>query len=168
MKKVINVILFVLTGYFLQGQTLAPVVIASSGAEQTAGGFTLSSTVGEIAVTTLQNNNYLTQGFHQWPKILLSVQNDYSNSIDVNVFPNPFSEYIYVSFTDNGMNRKCQVFIYNMYGQQLGIENSNKEFGSNETIKLDLEKLAKGAYFIRVVDSYDMNIYSDFKVIKIR
>ncbi|MCB0810769.1 MAG: hypothetical protein KDB96_15940, partial [Flavobacteriales bacterium] len=50
----------------LSAQSLSPTVIASAGGTGTAGGVTLSWTVGETAVQTLDNGtNILTQGFHQ-------------------------------------------------------------------------------------------------------
>ena len=50
----------------LAAQSLSPTVIASAGGTGTAGGVTLSWTVGETAVRTLDNGtNILTQGFHQ-------------------------------------------------------------------------------------------------------
>lgn len=47
-------------------QSISPSVIASSGGSGTVGGVTVDWTVGEVAVTTLDNGtNILTQGFHQ-------------------------------------------------------------------------------------------------------
>jgi gliding motility-associated-like protein len=56
---------------FAQTDTLAPMVISSSGNDVTVGGVELSYTVGEAVITTLQfpaagpAAMYLTQGFHQ-------------------------------------------------------------------------------------------------------
>ncbi|MBZ0207360.1 MAG: hypothetical protein K8H89_13645, partial [Flavobacteriales bacterium] len=50
----------------LNAQSISPSVIGSAGSSGTVGGTTVSWTVGETAVTTLDNgSNILTQGFHQ-------------------------------------------------------------------------------------------------------
>ena len=59
----------------LFAQTLGPKVIASAGGSSTNGGVSLSWTVGETAVSTLQNGTLiLTQG-EQQPYILLKILN---------------------------------------------------------------------------------------------
>ena len=58
----------------LCAQSLSPTVIASAGGTGTAGGVTLSWTVGETAVQTLDNGtNILTQGFHQADPVKLKL-----------------------------------------------------------------------------------------------
>ncbi|UCG28339.1 MAG: hypothetical protein JSV24_02975, partial [Bacteroidales bacterium] len=50
----------------LYAQQLSPTVVSSGGSYSSAGGYSISATIGEIAVTTLQSGNYtLTQGFQQ-------------------------------------------------------------------------------------------------------
>ncbi|MCB0794117.1 MAG: hemagglutinin protein [Flavobacteriales bacterium] len=62
----------------LIAQSLSPTVIASTGGSGTVGGVSVDWTVGEVAVTTLDNGtNRLTQGFHQGDplKLRLNVRN---------------------------------------------------------------------------------------------
>ena len=54
-----------------QAQSLSPVVIAVLGGYSTAGGFSLSWTLGETATETFSNGGYiLIQGFHSPSKEL--------------------------------------------------------------------------------------------------
>jgi hypothetical protein len=67
MKKTTSIIILLLTIYcsISKAQTLSPVAIPSAGGYFTAGGNSLSWTMGEPFYTTLQNGNMLTQGFQQ-------------------------------------------------------------------------------------------------------
>ncbi|MEZ4808043.1 MAG: hemagglutinin protein [Flavobacteriales bacterium] len=58
--------LTLLSSALLTAQSITPSVVGSAGGSGTAGATTLSWTVGEMSVSTLNNgNNILTQGFHQ-------------------------------------------------------------------------------------------------------
>jgi hypothetical protein len=49
-----------------EAQTLSPSVIASGGSFRTAGGYSISYTMGEAVVATADNgSHFLTQGFQQ-------------------------------------------------------------------------------------------------------
>lgn len=60
--------LLIIPGLDVSGQSLTPLVVTSSGGYLQGWGTTLSSTVGEVAITTLLGTeNILTQGFQQPP-----------------------------------------------------------------------------------------------------
>jgi hypothetical protein len=62
-------------GFSANAQSLSPTVICSGGGYSSAGGVSLSSTIGEPAHTTVQNGGIvLTQG-QQQPYILLKILN---------------------------------------------------------------------------------------------
>jgi hypothetical protein len=66
MQKIVILWLASLASLQSPAQTLSPTVLATSGGYSTGGGYSLSYTVGETIVTTLQVGNYLlTQGFQQ-------------------------------------------------------------------------------------------------------
>ena len=58
--------LTLLSSALLTAQSITPSVVGSAGGSGTAGATTLSWTVGEMSVSTLNNgSNILTQGYHQ-------------------------------------------------------------------------------------------------------
>jgi hypothetical protein len=66
MQKILIVLFASLATLQSPAQTLSPTVLATSGGYSSGGGYSLSYTVGETIVTTLQAGSYLlTQGFQQ-------------------------------------------------------------------------------------------------------
>lgn len=75
MKKLIIILLVISHWSLVNGQTLSPKVLATSGGYFTGGGNSLSWTLGETFNATLQNGSYmLTQG-EQQPYITLRILN---------------------------------------------------------------------------------------------
>jgi hypothetical protein len=70
--KILMGLLAVFIQIKITAQNLTPTVTATAGGYSTGGGSSLSWTIGETFITTLQNgNNVLTQGFQQ-PELLLT------------------------------------------------------------------------------------------------
>jgi hypothetical protein len=66
MQKIVIVLFASMATMQSPAQTLSPTVLATSGGYSTGGGYSLSYTVGETIVTTLQAGSHLlTQGFQQ-------------------------------------------------------------------------------------------------------
>ncbi len=150
-------------------QSLAPRVVSTGGSNFNNGGFNLSSTVGELMVTTESNNGkIITQGFQQGPKIIYNSIKNYDPQISVKVFPNPASDYIYLNIKSTDQFRSCKILLFDVFGQKVEIPVSKESFNSGEQIRLELNSIAKGNYLIRVYDEFDESIYSDIKIIKIR
>lgn len=134
MKTYIFVISIFL-GVQLQAQSIAQQVIGSTGTTWSANGITLDFTVGEIAITTLNDNtSILTQGFHQLPYALITI--DPVEPILFSLYPNPTSGLVVIE----GDNIQ-QTEIYALSGQ--------KVFQTNDS-RFDISHLAAGVYIARI------------------
>jgi hypothetical protein len=94
MKTKIYIVFVILSlSASLYGQSLSPSVIAlAGGLEKTPSGMTLSWTIGEPVIETLQTENiYLTQGFQQ-PNLQVSTGfEDPAFDYTLRTYPNPTS-----------------------------------------------------------------------------
>lgn len=73
----------------------------------------------------------------------LNIGSSLINNSELNVYPNPTSDYISVNFTDNNLEN-TNIFIYNNIGQLIITENV-----CNNT-KIDVSSLQKGIYIIKI------------------
>lgn len=72
-------------------------VIASSSDYAEGGGYSLSWTMGEVIIPTLNfPDNDVTQGFHQPNVHVLSV-NEFTSDMEISVYPNPTSDLLNIS-----------------------------------------------------------------------
>ncbi len=66
MKKTLTFIFTIISAVVLNAQSVSPEVIASAGESFQGTSMKIDWTLGEIAVTTIQNGErVITQGFHQ-------------------------------------------------------------------------------------------------------
>ncbi|HET6991150.1 MAG TPA: hypothetical protein VFJ43_07495, partial [Bacteroidia bacterium] len=92
--------LLLMAGMGMRAQSLSPQVVSSGGDFFPGGGTSLSTTFGELSITTLMSGNMLTQGFQQPDDLGMSVVTLHNNN-SVNVYPNPTTDFITVSLSDN-------------------------------------------------------------------
>jgi hypothetical protein len=90
--------------------SLSPQVYASAGTHYTASNFQISYTIGETVTSTIQNNNnILTQGFHQPDKNTSGVEIA-ENNWGIQVFPNPTSDLLNIQLNNNNNRFEYQMF----------------------------------------------------------
>ena len=143
----------VFTVFFLAGamqaaaQSVSPWVLASAGSEGKVGDVTIMWTLGEIAVTTLQNDNgYITQGFHQPPQGTTDAPYENPLNASIEVWPNPVVEVLYVR-VDETFNRIEEVAVLDMLGRSLvTVQGSPGE----KQVRLDAKALPSGSYIVRI------------------
>lgn len=152
MKKLL-LPLFSLCIYYIQAQSLSPVVIASSGNFKTTGGYSLSSTVGEPITTTVTAGSYiLTQGFQQQKLKGVSVQSIEKGDMDIKVYPNPaVDEVTVLIFAPNASS--TQVKLFDLLGRELTVPMSILNEGTQKQFSLNLNQLSASMYFITVYDT---------------
>jgi len=150
-------------------QDLSPTVIATAGKDLSAGGYKLSFTIGELAVTTIKStNNILTQGFQQPPNLYLSdIKSTSDYRINVNVYPNPTRDVVNISISEFNQNEAFSIYVYNNFGQLLMVPYENIQHSNGTNFTIDLTEYAKGNYFIRLVNDENSQIIADFKVLKV-
>lgn len=68
-------------------------------------------------------------------------------SISLNVYPNPTIDFLTVSF-DSKQSKK-DIEVYSLSGEMVMLESNERQFGQND-IKLDVQHLPSGMYFVKV------------------
>lgn len=166
MKRIYVLLLFCLSALYVTGQSISSYVIASAGEYTEAGGINISWTLGEIAIETLKDNGetiILTQGFQQGYFEITSIDGPkpLSNNFNLNIYPNPASEYIWVNLESDEI-KDAIVELYDLEGRLV----YNNKFDINEgPNRVDLQELSASQYVLRVVDSAG-NVLQTFKLIK--
>lgn len=145
MKRLLFFPTLILASLSLCSQTISPSVVASSGGYAQGEGVSLSWTLGEMVIETLQNENdglILTQGFHQTDIIVTSIYEAKSFDLLVNAFPNPVKDQLSVTVQD-GAAENIRFGLVDLQGTML-LE--GKLVGSETQI--DLATFRSGVYFL--------------------
>lgn len=138
MKFVFIAFILTITCHFGHGQTASPHVINHAGFSFSKGEFNTSSSIGELAVTTLSSSaGIITQGFLQ--PVIYNPCND----IKINYYPNPVIDELTIEAL--GCEAKIEsIEFFNVWGQLISqikrAKNNKIEFGS----------YAPGIYFMKV------------------
>lgn len=155
-----------LTGIWLcnlSAQVISPEIVSSSGAIFQGQTIQLDWTLGEIAITSINNSSVqVTQGFHQ-PNFLITKTIDYPKQIgEIKVYPNPTSDRIVMDLKFE-KNRKVVVRLMTINGQTL---KTTELDGLTITDFMEISHLPSGNYFLNF--SIDNNAYSStYKIQKI-
>lgn len=150
MKKNTILLLFLLANNFLFAQKITSQVIDASGGTHRANGYTLTYSVGQIAVETLKSNNYIiTQGFQQVEKnnTIGSKENTQNIDFQAIVFPNPTQDILNIKI-ENDENDGFEIVLFNLSGQQL----SQGSF-SEKNYQIEVSHLPVGEYILKLKNS---------------
>jgi hypothetical protein len=151
MKKNIQLIIaivFISQTAFSQSVVLSPTVIASAGNYSEAGNVSLSWTLGELAVTTLdQGSMILTQGFQQ------SFPKGTGLSLDpilwqIIAYPNPVNDELNLQF-DLLEPTDFVIEFQDVSGRLLSQEQYKGVF-PGDVLPLGMSKYKPGIYFLRI------------------
>lgn len=105
-----------LSGY---SQVFQPEVFAAGGDYSQNNQAHLSWTVGEALVTSVSNSgNQLDQGFQQAQLYVTALDQEWANSLAIQIFPNPFQEAVEVAFGDN-LSASVTLRIINPEGREV-------------------------------------------------
>ncbi len=146
MKKIIFLFFPVATTFMATGQSISPEVIASAGTHFTGSNAQLSWTIGEPVITTVSNgSNIITQGFHQTLLNVTAIEEQSNAGISVNVYPNPVSDLLNISFTNN--LKDLQLELFDMNGKLL---QANKIGSAQGTAQVSMAEYARANYLLRI------------------
>ena len=161
-NRIIIFILFAIS-FSAFGQSLTPTVVSSGGKFHSAGGYTLSATVGEIAVTTLKAATVtLTQGFQQPYDIGTSIKEtglDWS----ITAYPNPVSEFLNIRF-DLEQPLDLNIEIMDISGRKHMIRELYY-VTPGEVVTFDMSGFVKGVYMVRIFTP-DQRVQKVYKIQK--
>ena len=93
MKSILVIILL-----FIQQCIYCQEILSTAGTNSVSGDLSMSWTLGEAFILTLGNGEIiLTQGFQQYFPSVTNIVDNTDYECQVNVFPNPFSDYLRIS-----------------------------------------------------------------------
>ncbi len=148
MKRLLFLPVLILTSLSLSGQTISPSVVASSGGYAQGDGVSLSWTLGEMVIETLQHDNnglILTQGFHQTDIVITSVYEATGLDLQIDAFPNPVKEHLTVIMQE-GAAESVRFNMADLQGHLL----LDGELEGRET-SIDLTAYRSGIYFLTII-----------------
>lgn len=163
MKKILLIVFVSILGSYIYGQEVSSSVIASAGESVKTGDVDVSWTLGEIAIETIGDGStvVLTQGFQQGYFEITSIGEPLSSEFQINVYPNPASEFIWVDLSSNELE-SALVEIYDMEGKL--VYNNKWEFVDGPN-KILLNDLNASQYILRVTNNSG-KVIQTFKLIK--
>ncbi|MFO7933178.1 MAG: T9SS type A sorting domain-containing protein [Bacteroidales bacterium] len=129
--------------------SLSPSVISAAGDYYEGTEMSISWTLGELAVTTLQGGNMiLTQGFQQPFDIGVGIKQNKMNW-NISVYPNPLGEELRIRF-DVPSPGDYLIEIQDVTGRVMSQE-MHMQVRTGETVILDTSGFLPGIYFLKVI-----------------
>ena len=168
MKITITIILtFLLSQVYGQDNSGYRIIrsnLGSGGSSQTIqtsnGNYKVSQSIGQSSVIgTYSHNGYVLRQGYQQPISEKRVIRELNSKLDAKVYPNPFNQYITISFSDS-VSEAIEVSIFNVEGRAI----LNKEFLPSQKVEIQIQDIASGVYFLKVTSGLK---HFDTKLIKI-
>jgi len=137
------------------GQVTSPSLISCSGDSHSNNNVNMDFSIGEVVIETHQNNEILTQGFHQE---ILSVHTGVSElNVGTKVYPNPTTSELIVELESNVNG---EILIYDINGKIIISDKLD-----NERIKqFDFSKFSQGNYLLHINIKDKRDIYKIQKI----
>jgi hypothetical protein len=145
----LSLMFFAVVSMGAQEIRLAPSVIASGGGYLEGENISLSWTLGEIAVTTLQGSDlFLTQGFQQPFDLDVGIQ---ENEViwSISAYPNPVNDQLRIRF-DIPKTGDYYLEVQDVTGRRISLE-QHKQVNPGDIILLNTSTYTTGVYFLKVL-----------------
>ena len=128
--------------------TLAPSVVSSGGGYYEGGDMSISWTIGELAVTTLEGGDLiLTQGFQQPNIAAVGISQVEDMNWGISVYPNPVANEVNVRFSIERSGEyllEIQDVTGRLFMQQ------EHHINPGDELKLNMGAYISGIYFLKV------------------
>ena len=153
MKKLFFLLIF--SPLFVLGQVTSPSLVSSSGDSYSNSNLNMDFSIGEVVIETHQNNEILTQGFHQG---VLKIQTGVSElDFATKVYPNPTTNIVIVELEKDISG---EILIYDINGKLMMSDKLD-----NERIKqFDFSKFSQGNYLLHINIKDKLDIYKIQKI----
>ena len=155
MKHIILIIILFASNY-LFSQNLSPSVISNSGGTFSNPSVIMDFSIGELATQTLQNNEILTQGFHQ--EILKIGTIVHELDILTKIYPNPTTKLLFIELKEESDG---DILMYDIKGKLV----LQDKFQNQKIKQLDISTFSPGNYLLHINIS---NKTSVFKIEKFK
>ena len=137
------------------GQVTSPSLISSSGDSYSNNNVNMDFSIGEVVIETHQNNEILTQGFHQ--EILKIHTGVLELDLVTKVYPNPTSDFVIVELENDNTG---EILIYDINGKLMISDKLD-----DERIKqFDFSKFSQGNYLLHINIKDKRDIYKIQKI----
>lgn len=147
-------------------QSLAPSVVSLGGGYGQSNGYTLSYTLGEMMIETYRADAYiLTQGFQQ-PSLKEVEENAEKPVWITSVYPNPAWNLLNVSI-EPPEGSSFEIELINAMGVLMEIQYELRTSGGIIKYQLNLDGLAAGVYFVRLIPMDDPSSVQSFQINKL-
>lgn len=174
MKMIINrslnnrMLIFIIVGLMptvlLAQIELMPSVLSSSGGYGENEDFSISWTIGELAITTVEGENLvLTQGFQQPLNIGTSIRKD-EITWNISVFPNPVQDELNIQF-DISESKDFLLEIQDVTGR-IFMQEPYNNMNSGDLVIINTSEFVSGVYFLRILTT-DFKQNKVFNLIKL-
>lgn len=148
---------FYLFNLHLFSQSISKEVISSAGSTFQSQNNSLNFSVGETIIGSMTSEDYSIQlGNGYYPSLDLEALNIESYDINIKVFPNPSSEFIFISSTENTL---YELTILNLNSKLI----HKGEYRKDESI--NIQNLTPGTYIVTIIDNFNQKTNS-YKIIK--
>ena len=138
------------------GQITSPTLISNSGGSFANNTIIMDFSIGELAVQTLQNNEILTQGFHQEVLKIGTLINELE--ILTKIYPNPTSKLLFIELKEESDG---DILMYDIKGKLV----LQDKFQNQKIKQLDIKTFSPGNYLLHINVS---NKNSVFKIEKFK
>lgn len=163
-RSILSFVFLVSMGFLFAQVSMVNSVLATAGAFQTNGSYSLSWTVGELAVSTLtEGSNVLTQGFQQPWDMSVSIQDGPEINWSVKAYPNPVYDYLNVKFSLE-KSEEFSIEVTDITGKKV-LTREPQMINTDEIVDLDFTQFKPGIYFLRVYSS-DQKVHKVYKIKK--
>lgn len=158
MKIVLIFIQLFLCNYLTFAQTSIINSINTSGNTINILNYKHSWSVGNIVniQANVANKSFYTSNILPINSTILSVNNIYDKALEVNIYPNPIKDFLYINST---LNENFNIKIYDVLGNDILSENNIS--GTIKTIHL--ESLKPGVYLLYINCNYNSKSIKIFK-----
>lgn len=148
MNKLLLLILFTVWMNNIYSQSTSPKIVSTAGETFQGTSLQIDWTLGEVAITTILNSTQqITQGFHQPYSILTDVDELPQEIGQINVFPNPTSDWLELNFFFN-QTKEVYIRLYDNHGKLILKKYYKGQFISES---ISLSELPNGNYFLNIL-----------------
>ncbi len=159
MKRYFTILIAVIFSLSVSAQVKQE-VIASAGGYNTAGGISISWTLGETIIPTFTNGGLtLTHGFQQ-QLIVTTVEENIDILVSVKVYPNPVSDIITIKF-EEVVESEITLMLLDSQGRVVKQDVVEATLSEKQ---INMQDVAAGIYYLRLTKGKLVNVY---KVIKL-
>ena len=125
----------------LLGQITSPTLISNSGGSFATNTIIMDFSIGELSVQTLQNNEILTQGFHQEVLKIGTLINELE--ILTKIYPNPTSKLLFIELKKESDG---DILMYDIKGKLV----LQDKFENQKIKQLDISTYSPGNYLLHI------------------